>query len=235
MKPWSPPSFDSAAEGAEPKLTEDGEEAVRLKQLLTPQELENFGQYPHQEGFLRGLQQGLQEGRGQGQVLGRQEGWKEGYQQGYQSGVAKGLQDGAEDVHRLSRQLKELLESLHAFPQVWAEELGQLVSLAAERLAGGSKPDPALVRRVIDEHLRGLPRPGENLLLRVSPRQWEAWSGVASDADSLRGLGVVVDSGLRADEVVIEIGSTRIDLSDQARRALLQAAVGLLKPAGSEG
>jgi flagellar assembly protein FliH len=235
MKPWLPPSFDSPTERSDAPPAPGGQQAVGLNQLLTPQELETFGQYPHQEGFLRGLQQGIEEGRVQGQGLGRQEGWKEGYQQGYQSGLAQGLQDGAEDVHRLTGQLRELLESLNTFPQVWAEELGPLVSVAAERLCGGSKPDPALVRRVIDEHLRGLPRPGESLLLRVSPRQWEAWSGITSDADSLRGLGMVVDSGLRADEVVIEIGSTRIDLSDQARRALLQAALGLLKPAASEG
>ena len=131
MKPWSPPSFDAAASPAGDLPSAKTSASPHLQPLLTAQELKAFGQYPHQDAFLRGLQQGLEEGRAQGHALGRQEGWNEGHRLGYEAGLSQGLQDGADDVRRLSGELRDLVESLKAFPELWAQELGELVFLAA--------------------------------------------------------------------------------------------------------
>lgn len=226
MKSWTPPSFD-----APPSTVGDPQVAPTsqpLQQLLTPQELQTFGQYPHQEGFLRGLQQGLQEGRAQGQAIGREEGWKAGHQQGYQVGLSQGLQEGLSDLQRLSEQLTKLVESLRMLPEMWSRELGELVFLTASRIAATSKPDRLLVSQAVQDILGRLPQPGENLVLRVCPREFAAWSAVTGDDQHSIKACLVADPEFTPGQAWLELGSTRVDISDPARTALLKNALSLL-------
>jgi flagellar assembly protein FliH len=228
MKSWSPPSFDAAVSPAGEPPAAKTSAAPHLQPLLTAQEIKTFGQYPHQDAFLRGLQQGLEEGRAQGQAMGRQEGWKEGHRLGYEAGLSQGLQDGADDVRRLSGELRELVDSLKAFPELWAQELGELVFLAASRLNGGTPPDRQAVIKTVLESLQAVPQPGETLKLRVAPREMATWSAILDDPQGPLQMSAVADPDLAPGQALIELGSSRVDVGDDARLALLKSALGLL-------
>jgi flagellar assembly protein FliH len=228
MKPWSPPSFDAAVSSAGDSPSAQTSASPHLQPLLTAQELKAFGQYPHQDAFLRGLQQGLEEGRAQGQALGRQEGWNEGHRLGYEAGLSQGLQDGADDVRRLSGELRDLVDSLKAFPALWEQELGELVFLAATRINGGTPPDRQAVIKTVLESLQAVPQPGQTLKLRVAPREMATWSAILDDPQAPLQMATVADPDLAPGQALIEVGSSRVDVGDGARLALLKSALGLL-------
>jgi flagellar assembly protein FliH len=226
MKPWSPPSFDAVVSPAGGSSSADA--ASHLQPLLTAQEMKAFGQYPHQDAFLRGLQQGLEEGRAQGHALGRQEGWNEGHRLGYEAGLGQGLQDGADDVRRLSSELRDLVDSLRTFPELWAQELGELVFLAASRINGGTPPDRQAVIKTVLESLQAVPQPGQTLKLRLPPREMTTWAAIVNDPQGPIRMAAVADPDLAPGQAMMEIGSSRVDVGDSARMALLKSALGLL-------
>jgi flagellar assembly protein FliH len=227
MKSWSPPSFDNPA-SLDSELPQARTAAAPNPQpLLTAQELRTFGQYPHQEAFLRGLQQGLEEGRAQGQQLGRQEGWSEGHRLGYEAGLTQGLQDGADDVRRLSGELRDLVASLELLPSIWAQELGESVFLVASRLSG-AEPDRRAVIQTVLASMQAVPQPGKTLCLRVAPRDMATWEAILGDSQAPLQMAAVADPDLLAGQALLEIGSSRVDVGDSARLALIKSALGVL-------
>jgi flagellar assembly protein FliH len=228
MKSWSPPSFDTPASSDSELPQARTAAAPNLQPLLTTQELRTFGQYPHQEAFLRGLQQGLEEGRAQGQQLGRQEGWSEGHRLGYEAGLTQGLQDGADDVRRLSGELQDLVASLELLPSIWAQELGESVFLVASRLSGGAEPDRRAVIQTVLASMQAVPQPGKTLRLCVAPRDMATWAAILGDPQAPLQMAAQADPDLLAGQALLEIGSIRVDVGDSARLALIKSALGVL-------
>lgn len=221
MKPWTPASFD----GATPDAPAAGGHAGAP---LSAAAFEAGAPLQRAKDFVRGLQQGIEEGRAQGYAIGRDEGWREGQRQGYQAGLAKGLQDALTDVARLSDTLTQWIECLRSFPQVWAEELNELVLAAATQVAAGAAPDRALVLKAVNDLLAGLPQPGATLTLRVDPGQWSTWTAVVGELPEGLRATVLSDPDLQAGQAFVDLGPTRIDVSDAARLALLKSALSLL-------
>jgi flagellar assembly protein FliH len=229
MKPWVPASFDGAPPDASAPAAAGGHAVAPPSGPV----FEAGAPLQRAQDFVRGLQQGIEEGRAQGHAIGRDEGWREGHRQGYQAGLAKGLEDALTDVARLSDTLAQWIDCLHRFPQVWADELNELVLAAATQLAAGAAPDRALVMKAVNDLLAGLPQPGATLTLRVDPGQWATWSAVVGELPEGLRATVHSDPQLQAGQAFVDIGATRIDVSDAARLALLKGALSLLPNARS--
>lgn len=228
MKTWQPPSFEAATGQAQGLSGLHALPSSPLNGLPTSREAEPLGASQHQQAFLKGLQQGLEQGRSQGQALGRQEGWNEGHRLGYEAGMSQGLQDAQADVQRLSGSLQGLIDALQSFPAIWAEELGELVFLVASRISGGSQPERGEVLRAVLESLQAVPKPGQTLTLRVSPGDMSTWVASLGDMEGPSRMAAVADPDLAPGQALLDLGSSRVDVGDAARQALLKSALGLL-------
>lgn len=228
MKPWQPPSWDAPADKAEALAQARAAWAQPFEAVRAPTALEAVAPQAHPQAFLRGLQQGLEEGRTQGLALGRQEGWSEGHRQGHEAGLSQGLQEAASDVQRLTDSLQGLVDSLQAFPAIWAEELGELVFMLASKLNAGVQPDRSLVMHAVLDALQAMPKPGHTLTLRVAPSELATWASLLNDPQAPSNMAALADAELSPGQAMIELGSSRIDVGDGARLALLKSALSLL-------
>jgi len=191
------------------------------------------GMTAHQESFARGLQEGLEEGRAQGLAMGRQEGYEQGQPEGFQAGFQQGFQSGVERVESLTTELKSLIDALQALPRAVENELIELSYAIALRLAGKETLDRQVFVRAVQEALMRLPRPGENLMLRIPEAEWEYWNELAGEgAQGLR-FSIIPDPATATGHAFVELDGARVDVGLKARQALVRSALGLLRPPGS--
>jgi flagellar assembly protein FliH len=211
MKRWDLPSFDAAPETAtSPNLDE----------------VQNIRAKAHQEGFARGLQDGIAEGRAQGIELGRQEGLELGRQEGFQAGHQQGYESGVAEVQQHLSSLSKVLSTLNDLPQDIESALTDWVFETAVRLSGQATLDRAVFAAAVQEALMRLPRPGEQMFVRVGPSEVPIWTRLIEDQAFHAVLQV--DPELQPGQAYVEVAGTVLDLSEQARRALVKNALGLL-------
>jgi flagellar assembly protein FliH len=219
MRHWAPQSFDlqAANKVAEP---DPSVEQTSLRE----------------EAFLRGYKDGLDEGRRQGIDLGKQEGFEVGRAEGVRSGYQSGYDEGLKRIEPIGMQLRDLLEVLNGLPTELQASLTDWVYETALRLAGRESMERAWFESAVKEALGGLPRPGEELLVRVAQQDLAVWQQIFSPAsDSTSSRLVVVDPALQSGQAYVEVRKLRIDVGAEARRALVRNALGLSVQPAPEG
>ena len=216
MQRWDLPSFDASPEGTA---------------LPSVDEVQNIRAKAHQEGFARGLQDGLAEGRVQGVELGRQEGLEVGRAEGHEAGYQQGYDAGVADVQRHLEGLRQVLSTLTELPDDIEVELTSWVYETALRLSGQQSMDRGVFAAAVQEALMRLPRPGEQLFVRISPADQVMWSRLIQENHSFHAV-LQEDPELTSGQAYVDVGGTTLDVGASARRALVQSALGLL-PSGS--
>ena len=232
MRRWSPPSFDGASRSGDkaPQVATVSQTAdwPTVDQLQS--DLQALRMQAHQEGFAKGLQEGLAEGQAQGQALGRQEGFELGRDAGFEAGFQKGMQTGAQRVAELTSSMERVLATLEQAPQALQEDLAQWVYETASRLSGHEQLQRGPFVAAVQEALMRLPRPGEDLFVRIPPQEEESWKHLVGDAALPFQCTLVADPTVAAGHAYVEAGGTRIDVGREARDALVRSALGLLRP-----
>lgn len=231
MLRWDLPSFDAVSSTDVPGSRVDMPAAPVLP---TVDEIQSIRAKAHQEGFSRGLQEGLAEGRAQGHELGKQEGFEQGRSEGFQSGYQQGYQGGALDLEQQLKSLREVLGTLSDLPDEIESALTSWVYETAVRLAGRVELDRSIFAAAVQEALMRLPRPGEHLFVRVSPQDMAMWSRLVDDSLSFKAV-LQPDPELLAGHAYVEVGGTHLDVGEQARRALVKSALGLLETMPDDG
>jgi flagellar assembly protein FliH len=214
MQPWDLPSFDSIKAGDVPALP-------------TVDELQNIRAKAHQEGFARGLQDGVEEGRTQGFTLGKQEGIEAGRSDGFQAGYQQGYQQGANDVQQHLNSLRSVLETLHDFPKEIEQELISWVYDTALKLSGQAHMDRQAFVAAVHEALMRLPRPGEQLMIRIHAQDMPVWKALTDGVFACETI-LHSDPELQPGQAHVEVAGVHLDVSVEARRALVKSALGLL-------
>lgn len=220
MRAWSPQSFDSQSEAAGPDA----------ERLLTAADLEALQTKVREEAFLRGFKDGLEEGRRQGFDLGKEEGFEAGRTEGVRAGYQAGFDEGLKRLEPLGERLREAIDIVGAFPEELQSALTQWVYETALRLAGKESMDRAGFESAVKDALGGLPKPGEQLIVRVSPQDLESWQALLLSGARGSSREVLVDPDLSPGQAYVEIRGMRIDIGAEARRALVRHALGLSLP-----
>jgi flagellar assembly protein FliH len=214
MQRWELPSFDHVNSADQPALP-------------SVDELQNMRAKAHQDAFARGLQEGLTEGRSQGFELGKQEGFESGRTEGFQTGFQQGYQSGSTAVEHHRNSLQQVLETLRDLPEVIQDSLSAWVYESALRLSGKASMDRSVFTAAVQEALMRLPRPGEQLLIRTCPQDVAAWTSLTEGAFATQTI-VQPDPELQSGQAYVEVAGVRLDVSEQARKALVQSALGLM-------
>jgi len=79
----------------------------------------------------------------------------------------------------------------------------------------------------VQEALMRLPRPGENLYLRLRAQEVETWRRIVEDPGLPFNCTILVDADVRPGHAYVEVSGARIDVGAEARIALVKAALGL--------
>jgi hypothetical protein len=79
----------------------------------------------------------------------------------------------------------------------------------------------------VQEALMRLPRPGENLYLRLRAQEVETWRKIVEDPGLPFNCTILVDADVRPGHAYVEVSGARIDVGAEARIALVKAALGL--------
>jgi hypothetical protein len=79
----------------------------------------------------------------------------------------------------------------------------------------------------VQEALMRLPRPGENLYLRLRAQEVETWRNIVEDPGLPFNCTILVDADVRPGHAYVEVSGARIDVGAEARIALVKAALGL--------
>ena len=72
-----------------------------------------------------------------------------------------------------------------------------------------------------------LPRPGENLYLRLRAEEVESWKKIVDDPGLPFNCTILVDADVRPGHAYVEVSGARIDVGQEARLALVRHALGL--------
>jgi hypothetical protein len=72
-----------------------------------------------------------------------------------------------------------------------------------------------------------LPRPGENLYLRLRTEEVETWKKIVEDPGLPFNCTILVDADVRPGHAYVEVSGARIDVGKEARLALITNALGL--------
>jgi hypothetical protein len=72
-----------------------------------------------------------------------------------------------------------------------------------------------------------LPRPGENLFLRLRAEEVEIWKKIVEDPGLPFACTVLLDADVPPGHAFVELGGARIDVGYQARTAIVRTALGL--------
>jgi hypothetical protein len=72
-----------------------------------------------------------------------------------------------------------------------------------------------------------LPRPGENLYLRLRAEEVESWKKIVDDPGLPFNCTILVDADVRPGHAYVEVSGARIDVGQEARHALVRHALGL--------
>lgn len=230
MNLWTPQSFDAPTE---PSTLSASSAALGVAcddtvlAAAAPDSLHVLRSKAHQEGFVRGLQEGLQEGQSQGLSLGRQEGYETGHAQGLLQGREEGLKLAQEQVQALSESLSSALSSLQEIPVALQQGMTQWVYETAVVLAGRESMDRSYFANAVQESLMRLPKPGENLFLRVPTQDQATWRSLVQGGLPFS-CTLLEDAELMPGHAYIEVGGARVNLGQVARDALVRSALGLL-------
>ena len=210
---WDPPSFDPPKPPKPPK--------VAPIQYPTVEELEAIRAKAYEEAHELGLNQGFVEGRDAGFKEGKEAGYREGYQAGYTQ--------ANEETKRLHEALRELLQAVDGMPEAIAEPLTDLAFEISSRLTANVSMERAPFVAAVQEALMRLPRPGENLYLRLSAQDVDTWSTIIQDPGLPFSCSVLVDADVQPGHAYVEISGARIDVGKEARLALVKTALGMTK------
>ena len=208
---WEPPSFDPPQPPKPPK--------VAPIYYPTVEEVEAIREAAYKEAYELGSNQGFVEGRAAGYDEGKASGHEEGYKTGYQ--------DAEEETLRLQNALGQLLEAVSGMPEAIAEPLTQFSFEIASRLSANSSMERAPFVMAVQEALMRLPRPGENLYLRLRAQEVETWRKIVEDPGLPFNCTILVDADVRPGHAYVEVSGARIDVGAEARIALVKAALGL--------
>ena len=208
---WEPPSFDPPQPPKPPK--------VAPIYYPTVEEVEAIRESAYKEAYELGSNQGFVEGRAAGYDEGKASGHEEGYKTGYQ--------DAEEETLRLQNALGQLLEAVSGMPEAIAEPLTQFSFEIASRLSANSSMERAPFVMAVEEALMRLPRPGENLYLRLRAQEVETWRKIVEDPGLPFNCTILVDADVRPGHAYVEVSGARIDVGVEARIALVKAALGL--------
>ena len=208
---WEPPSFDPPKPPKPPK--------VPPVLYPTVEEVEAIRDNAYKEAYELGNSQGFLEGRDAGYKEGKESGYREGYEQGYA--------DADGETRRLQDALGQLLEALRGMPEAIAQPLTDFVYETAMRLAANVSMERAPFVAAVQEALMRLPRPGENLYLRLHADEVEAWKKIVDDPGLPFNCTILVDADVKPGHAYVEVSGARIDVGEQARIALVRAALGL--------
>jgi flagellar assembly protein FliH len=166
-------------------------------------------------------------GNNQGFLEGRDAGYKEGKESGYREGYEQGYADADGETRRLQDALGQLLEALRGMPEAIAQPLTDFVYETAMRLTANVSMERAPFVAAVQEALMRLPRPGENLYLRLHADEVEAWKKIVDDPGLPFNCTILVDADVKPGHAYVEVSGARIDVGEQARIALVRAALGL--------
>ncbi|QWE00893.1 hypothetical protein FD967_02270 [Polynucleobacter sp. JS-Mosq-20-D10] len=208
---WEPPSFDPPKPPKPPK--------VAPIYYPTVEEVEAIREAAYKEAYELGSNQGFVEGREAGYDEGKASGHDEGYKAGYQ--------DAEEETLRLQNALGQLLEAVSGMPEAIAEPLTQFSFEIASRLSANSSMERAPFVMAVQEALMRLPRPGENLYLRLRAQEVETWRKIVEDPGLPFNCTILVDADVRPGHAYVEVSGARIDVGAEARIALVKTALGL--------
>jgi flagellar assembly protein FliH len=148
---WEVPSFDPPKPPKPPKTPPI--------HYPTVEEVEAIRANAYHEAYELGSNQGF--------IEGRESGYKEGQEKGYDEGYKKAYLDAHTETNRLHEALKELLLTLDGLPEAISESLIQLAFEIGARLSANESMERAPFVAAVQEALMRLPRPGENLYLRI--------------------------------------------------------------------
>jgi len=112
-------------------------------------------------------------------------------------------------------------------PEAIAEPLTQFSFEIASRLSANSSMERAPFVMAVQEALMRLPRPGENLYLRLRAQEVETWRKIVEDPGLPFNCTILVDADVRPGHAYVEVSGARIDVGVEARIALVKAALGL--------
>jgi len=208
---WEPPSFDPPKPPKPPK--------VAPIQYPTVEEVEAIRENAYQEAYELGSNQGFVEGRDAGYKEGKESGYREGYKQGYL--------EADQETKRLQAALGQLLEALKGMPEAIAEPLTQFSFDIASRLAANVSMERGPFVMAVQEALMRLPRPGENLYLRLSAQEVETWKKIVDDPGLPFKCTILIDADIQPGHAYVEVSGSRIDVGFNARLALVRTALGL--------
>ena len=208
---WEPPSFDPPKPPKPPKVPP----------ILYPtvEEVEAIRNNAFQEAHELGSTQGFIEGRDAGYKEGKESGYREGYKQGYV--------EAEEETSKLQDALGELLEALIGMPDAIAEPITQLCFEIASRLTANVSMERAPFVAAVQEALMRLPRPGENLYLRLRAEEVQTWKKIIDDPGLPFNCTILVDADVNPGHAYVEVSGARIDVGPQARLALIRSALNL--------
>ena len=208
---WEPPSFDPPKPPKPPK--------VAPIQYPTVEEVEEIRKKAYAEAHELGSNQGFVEGRDAGYREGKEAGYREGYQAGYTQADA--------ETKRLHEALRALLQAVDGMPEAIAEPLTDLAFEIGSRLTANVSMERAPFVAAVQEALMRLPRPGENLYLRLSAQDIDTWSAIIKDPGLPFSCSVLVDADIQPGHAYVEVSGSRIDVGKQARLALVKTALGM--------
>ncbi len=212
LRTWKPPSFDPRPPTEIPRAplpTVDEVEAIRAEAARLGME----------SGHATGYAEGKQEGYSAGHLEGMQKGHEEGYQAGYEQGKA--------EIERLTAALNTLLEAINELPAAMGEPIAELAYQIGERLSGKDGMDRAPFVAAVQEALMRLPKPGEKLFFRVRGQEAETWTRALEDPGLPFKCTLVVDENIPEGHAYVEAQGMRLNVGEQARRALVRTALGL--------
>ena len=208
---WEVPSFDPPKPPKPPKNPP--------VQYPTVEEVEAIRASAYHEAYELGSNQGF--------IEGRESGYKEGQAKGYEEGYQKGYLDAHGETNRLHDALKELLQTLDGFPEAMAQPLTQLAFEIGARLSANESMERAPFVAAVQEALMRLPRPGESLFLRIRPEEIATWKKIVDDPGLPFTCSILPDADVQFGHAYVEVAGARIDVGQEARKALVSAALGL--------
>jgi flagellar assembly protein FliH len=217
MRAWSPESFDTRSETA----------ARDVDSADTTIDLQTLQSKIREEAFLHGFKDGMEEGRRQGFAIGKEEGFEAGQTEGVRSGYQAGFEEGLKRLEPVGERLKESLDIIEQIPTELHSILTEWVYETALRIAGKESMDRAWFDSAVKDALGGLPKPGEQLIVRVAQQDLESWRSLLASGASDESRSVLVDPELSMGQAYVELRGLRIDIGAEARRALARNALGL--------
>jgi len=215
LRTWKPPSFD-------PRPPTE----IKRAPLPTVEEVEAIRAEAARLGMESGHASGYAEGKQEGIAAGHLEGMQKGHEEGYQAGYAQ----GKEEIERLTQALNTLIEAINELPEAMGEPVAELAYHVGERLSGKDGMDRAPFVAAVQEALMRLPKPGEKLFFRVRAQEAETWKRAIDDPGLPFKCTVVFDENVPEGHAYVEAQGMRLNVGEQARRALVRTALGLDAP-----